>query len=226
MSLRTVRPFQLLLATAFVVVNGSTCLGAAEADKAITVVARPHPKPGARLDDPSLQARYDTMWNKYTTDMLAASEELLADLKTQADKALTADNTPLGSYWQGIYESCTRWGFVSWNEKQSKVDWQRFGNAPFPVEFAKRLNRISNTCDSLWRTLDKSYESLIRQHRSQHRSATAEALAAERKSLAAWHGHTGEETPPPLSVSEQSVANKGAAPAPTAAKKKRPLKKL
>lgn len=174
---------------------------AASAQGAPAVVVAKTPSlacPQTELGDADLQARYATMWERYSTDVAEVTKKVRGEIEKQTKSATGAGNLDLALFWKTLGKEFEQKGELRWDEPSLKKTWgDRFGDASFPFEFGVAVKKASEAYASARKNLEKGYGDLVAEFTKSEKLEEALKVRGEIKELLAEQVGTPEPTPAP-----------------------------
>lgn len=196
-----------VVASAFVAV----CLSMSTqgAPPAVVVAKRPSLVcPETELGNADLQARYTTMWERYSADIDEATKKVRGEIEKQTKSATSAGHLDLALFWKATGKEFEQKGELRWDEPSLKKTWgDRFGDASFPAEFSIAVKKASEAYASARRNLEKGYGELVVEFTKAEKLEEALKVRGEIKDLLAEKAPAPEpiQRPKRLTSEEQTA---------------------
>ena len=154
--------------------------------------------PQTELGDAGLQARYATMWERYSADVDEATKKVRGEIEKQTKSATGAGNLDLALFWKTTGKEFDQKGELRWDEASLKKTWgDRFGDASFPADFSVAVKRASEAYASARKNLEKGYGELVAEFTKAEKLEEALKVRGEIKELLAEKASAQEPPPPP-----------------------------
>lgn len=157
--------------------------------------------PQTELGDADLQARYATMWERYSADVDEATKKVWGEIERQSKSATRAGNLDLALFWKSIAKEFEQKGELRWDEPSLKKSWSdHFGDASFPAEFSVAVKKVSEAYRSAQQGLEKGYGELVAEFTKAEKLEEALKVRGEIKELLAEKASAPEPAPAPKPV--------------------------
>ena len=152
--------------------------------------------PGTELGNAGLQARYATMWERYSADVDEATKKVWGEIERQSKSATGAGNLDLALFWKSIAKEFEQKGELRWDEPSLKKSWSdHFGDASFPAEFSVAVKKVSEAYRSAQQGLEKGYGELVAEFTKAEKLEEALKVRGEIKELLAEKATVPEPAP-------------------------------
>ena len=179
---------------------GAVCL-TATAQGAPTVAVAKKPSlscPQTELGDADLQARYATIWERYSVAVDEATKKVWGEIEKQTKSATVSGNLDLALFWKALGKEFEQKSELRWDEPTLKKGWnERFGDALFPAEFSVAVKKASEAYKSAQQGLEKGYGELVTEFTKANKLNEALKVRAEIKELLADKAPASEPAPTP-----------------------------
>jgi hypothetical protein len=165
--------------------------------------------PQTELGDADLQARYATMWERYSVDVDEATKKVRGEIEKQTKSATVSGNLDLALFWKALGKEFEQKSELRWDEPTLKKGWnERFGDALFPTEFSVAVKKASEAYKSAQQGLEKGYSELVAEFTKAEKLEEALKVRGEIKELLAEKGPAPEPAPapPPVKPKPEPVA--------------------
>lgn len=154
--------------------------------------------PQTELGNPDLQARYATMWQRYTAEVDEATKKVRGEIEKQTKSATATGNLDLALFWKTTGKEFEQKGELRWDEPSLKKGWNdRFGGASFPAEFSVAVKKASEAFASARNNLEKGYGELVTEFTKAEKLEEALRVRGEIKELLAEKASAPESAPKP-----------------------------
>ena len=154
--------------------------------------------PQTELGDAGLQARYATMWERYSADVDEATKKVGEEIGKQTKSATATGNLNLALFWRTLGKEFEQKGELRWDEPSLKKTWgDRFGDASFPTEFSVAVKKASEAYASARKNLEKGYGELVAEFTKAEKLEEALKVRGEIKELLAEKASAPEAAPAP-----------------------------
>ena len=142
--------------------------------------------PQTELGDAGLQARYATMWERYSADVDEATKKVGEEIGKQTKSATATGNLDLALFWKTLGKEFEQKGELRWDEPSLKKTWgDRFGDASFTTEFSVAVKKASEAYASARKNLEKGYGELVAEFTKAEKLEEALKVRGEIKELLA-----------------------------------------
>jgi hypothetical protein len=187
------------LASCLAVLALASFTASAHGGTAIVVAKKPSLAcPQTELGDPALQARYATIWERYSADVDEATKKVRGELEKQMKSATATGNLDLALFWKTTGKEFEQKGELRWDEASQKKTWgERFGDASFPSEFSVAVKKASEAYASARKNLEKGYGELVAEFTKAEKLEEALKVRGEIKELLAEKTPAPEPSPAP-----------------------------
>jgi hypothetical protein len=185
----------LVVALLFFVFFTATVQGA----PTVAVAKKPNLScPQTELGDADLQARYATIWERYSVAVDEATKKVRGEIEKQTKSATATGNLDLALFWKTTGKEFEQKGELRWDEPTLKKTWgDRFGDASFPADFSVAVKRASDAYASARKNLEKGYGELVAEFTKAEKLEEALKVRGEIKELLAEKASAQEPPPPP-----------------------------
>jgi hypothetical protein len=154
--------------------------------------------PQTELGDAGLQARYATMWERYSADVDEATKKVRGEIEKQTKSATVSGNLDLALFWKALGKEFEQKSELRWDEPTLKKGWnERFGDALFPAEFSVAVKKASEAYASARKNLEKGYGELVAEFTKAEKLEEAVKVRGEIKGLLAEKAPASEPAPAP-----------------------------
>lgn len=154
--------------------------------------------PHTELGDADLQARYATMWERYSADVDEATKKVRGEIEKQTKSATATGNLDLALFWKTTGKEFEQKGELRWDEPSLKKTWgDRFGGASFPTDFSVAVKKASEAYSSAQQGLEKGYGELVAEFTKAEKLDEALKVRSEIKELLADKAPASEPAPTP-----------------------------
>lgn len=152
--------------------------------------------PQTELGDADLQARYATMWERYSAEIDEATKKVRGEIEKQTKSASATGNLDLALFWKTTGNEFEQKGELRWDEPTLRKAWNdRFGDAPFPAEFGLVVKKASEAYASATKDLEKGYSELVTEFTKAEKLHEALKVRGEIKELLAEKASAPEPSP-------------------------------
>lgn len=175
------------------------CTASAYGAPAALVAKRPSLScPQTELGDDALQARYKTMWGRYSAEIDEVTMKMRGEIEKQTKSATATGNLDLALFWKTTGKEFDQNGELRWDEPSLKKAWNdRFGDASFPSEFGVAVKKASEAYASARRNLEKGYGELVAEFTKAEKLEEALKVREELKELLAEKASAPGQAPAP-----------------------------
>ncbi len=154
--------------------------------------------PQTELGDADLQARYATIWERYSVAVDEATKKVRGEIEKQTKSATATGNLDLALFWKTAGKEFEQKGELRWDEPTLKKGWnERFGDALFPAEFSVAVKKASEAYKSAQQGLEKGYGELVAEFTKAEKLDEAIKVRDELKELLAEKATPPEPAPAP-----------------------------
>jgi hypothetical protein len=154
--------------------------------------------PQTELGDAGLQARYATMWERYSADVDEATKKVRGEIEKQTKSATVSGNLDLALFWKALGKEFEQKSELRWDEPTLKKGWnERFGDALFPAEFSVAVKKASEAYKSAQQGLEKGYGELVAEFTKAEKLEEALKVRGEIKQLLAENATVPEPAQKP-----------------------------
>lgn len=169
------------------------------APPAVVVAKKPSLScPQTELGDPALQARYATMWERYSADVDEATKKVRGEIDKQTKSATGGGNLDLALFWKTTGKEFEQKGELRWDEASLKKAWNdRYGDTSFPTEFSVAVKKASEAYASARKDLENGYGELVAEFTKAEKLEEALKVRGEIKELLAEKATVPEPSAPP-----------------------------
>lgn len=165
--------------------------------------------PQTELGDPALQARYATMWERYSAGVDEATKKVGEEIGKQTKSATATGNLDLALFWKTLGKEFEQKGELRWDEPSLKKTWgDRFGDASFPTEFSVAVKKASEAYASARKNLEKGYGELVAEFTKAEKLEEALKVRGEIKELLAEKATVPEPAQKPKPEEKPALAPK------------------